>query len=116
MSKTIIISLIISLTLTLFLETGFYLIVYIKKYNLKDLLLVVLVNIITNPVVVLTYWLMTRYTGFNPVIVIIPLEISAVLTEGYYYKRYGQFFKKPFLFSLAANGFSYATGLFIQFI
>jgi hypothetical protein len=114
MNQIIITSLIISLVLTFILETGFYLAVFNKKCTGKDLLLVVLVNIITNPVVVLSYWLATLYTDLNAVIIIVPLEVFAILTEGYYYKKYGQNFKRPFLFSLAANLFSYGTGLLIQ--
>jgi hypothetical protein len=116
MSRIIIASLLVSLSLTLILEVGFYLLVYIKKHNKKDLLLVVLVNIITNPAVVLFYWLAMIFTDLNAVLVIIPLEIFAVLTEGYYYKKYGNNFKRPFLFSLSANALSYGTGLLIQLI
>ena len=104
----------LSLALTLVLEAGFFLLV--GKRDKKDLLLLLLVNILTNPVVVLSFWLTTRYTGWNPVLVIIPLELFAVLTEGYYYKKYGQSFKHPFLFSLAANAFSFGVGQLIQLL
>ena len=65
-----------SLVLTLVLETGFFLLV--RKRNKKDLLLVVLSNVITNPVVVLSYWLIVFYSELNPAIVIAVLELSAV--------------------------------------
>jgi len=103
----------ISLALTLALETGFFLL--LGKRNKKDLLLLLLVNVLTNPVVVLTYWLAVLYTAWNAVIIIIPLEVLAMLIEGRYYKKYGCDFKHPYLFSLAANIFSYGTGLLIQF-
>jgi hypothetical protein len=103
----------ISLILTLALETGFFFAT--GKRDKKDLLLLILVNILTNPAVVLTYWLMVLYTGWNAVIIIIPLEIFAVLTEGFYYKKYGRCFKRPYFFSLAANAFSYGTGVLLQY-
>ena len=112
MNRELLIALAVSLTLTLVLEIGFYLLV--GKRNKKDLLLVLLVNILTNPVVVLLYWLAFLYTDWNTTIVIIPLEVFAILVEGYYYKKYGQSFKRPFVFSLAANTFSFSVGVFLQ--
>jgi len=107
-------SLVVSLILTIILETGFFLIV--GKRNKKDLLLVVFVNILTNPIVVSLYWLAFFYTGWNRAAVTAALELFAVLTEGYYYKKYGKGFKYPYLFSIAANAFSYGTGvLLLQF-
>ena len=104
----------VSLVLTLVLETGFFLL--IGKRNKKDLLLLLLVNLLTNPALVLTYWLAVLYTDWSSVIIIIPLEVLAVLIEGCYYKKYGCDFKRPYLFSLAANIFSYGTGLLMQFL
>jgi len=105
-------ALVISLILTLILEAGFYLLV--GKRNKKDLLLLVMVNIITNPVVVLSYWLAVLYMNWNPVLTVISLELGAILVEGFYYKKYGQDFKRPYLFSAAANTFSYGTGVLLQ--
>ena len=102
----------ISLALTLVLEAGLFLLV--GKRNKKDFLLLLLVNVLTNPTVVLTYWLAALYTEWSMVIVIIPLEVFAVLTEGHCYKKYGCDFKRPYIFSIAANIFSYGTGLLIQ--
>jgi hypothetical protein len=98
----------VSLILTIVFETGFYLL--IGKRNKKDLLLVVLVNVLTNPVVVTLYWLATLHTSWSYVVTVTPLELFAVLTEGFYYKRYGQDFSQPYLFSVAANMFSYGAG------
>ena len=106
-------SLVVSFALTLVLETGIFLIYKRGKFLKKDLLLVVLVNIITNPIVVLAYWLVMLYTGWNIVIVIILLETFAVLTEGYCYKKYGHDFKHPYLFSFVANTFSFGIGMLI---
>ena len=128
MIQGLIYSLVISLCLTLALESGFFLLLRIvfrrfgygqdknNRLLCRDLLLVILVNIVTNPVVVLLYWLTMVYTNWNIVIVVIALELFAVLFEGCYYKNYGMAFKKPYLFSAAANMFSFWTGMLIQFL
>jgi hypothetical protein len=112
MNQALITSLIISLLLTILLETGFFLIT--GKRRQKDLRLVVLVNVITNPIVVLSYWLAVRYTNWHPAAVLIPLELLAILVEGNYYKKYGQDFRKPYLFAITANIFSFGLGVIIQ--
>ena len=112
MNGTVLTSLALSLVLTLALETGFFLL--IGKRNRKDLLLLLLVNVITNPVVVLSYWLVVLYTYWNTRIILIPLELLAILIEGYYFKKYGNDFRRPLLFSLAANAFSFGVGVLIQ--
>ena len=115
MNRELIFALIISLILTIAFEAGFFLLT--GKRNKKDLLLVVLANVLTNPVVVLLYWLILFYTGWSRImmnIIKIPLELFAVLTEGYYYKKYGRDFKHPYLFSIAANAFSFGIGILLQ--
>ena len=102
----------ISLASTLILEAGFFLL--IGKRNKKDLLLVIMVNIITNPAVVLLYWLAVLYTDINKIFTTAALEVFAVAAEGYYYKKYGWDFKRPYLFSLAANAFSLGVGMLVQ--
>ena len=105
-------SLAVSLILTLVFETGFFLMV--GKRNKKDLLLLVMVNVLTNPVVVSSYWLAVFYLNWSRVLTTIPLELFAVLTEGFYYKKYGMDFSRPYLFSIAANAFSFGAGVLIQ--
>jgi len=117
MNQALITSLAVSLLLTIVLEIGFFVLagrLFTSKRDKKDLLLVVLVNILTNPVVVLLYWLTALYTNWNTVIVLILLELFAVFTEGYYYKKYGSGFCRPYLFSIAVNIFSFGTGALIQ--
>ena len=118
MINGILLSLGLSLVLTLVLELGFFLIVKAgtRNYDKKDLLLVVMVNILTNPAVVLLYWLATLYTDLNRVIILAPLEVLAVLVEGYVYSKYGRTFKHPYIFSVAANVFSFGMGILIQII
>jgi len=105
-------ALVFSLALTLIIECGFFLAT--GKKNKKDLLLAVLANIITNPVVVLGYWLIYLYTNWSTMLSKAVLELSAVVVEGNYYRKYGQEFTRPFLFSLGANGLSFAVGHLIQ--
>ena len=123
MIRDILVSLALSFIMTLMLELGFYLLVsqfgykdfkLVRKRCKKDLLLVMLVNLLTNPVVVLLYWIAVLFTKWNTAIVIIPLELFAIVVEGYYYKKYGRDFKYPCLFSLTANMCSFWIGVLIQ--
>jgi len=114
MIKTLFSSLGIALITTVLLETGFFLAV--GKRDRKDMLLVVAVNILTNPAVVLLYWLAVLYTGFNHILVIGLLEVTAFAAEGRYYQKYGRTFIRPYLFSAAANAVSFGIGLLIQYI
>jgi len=113
-TETILLSLALSLILTLVFEAGFFLLV--GKRNKKDLLLLVLVNVVTNPIVVLSDWLVVLYTSWDIRIVLLFLETFAVLTEGFCYKKYGKDFKRPLLFALAANAFSFTVGALIQLV
>ena len=88
----------------------------VKKFYRKDLMLIVMANILTNPTVVLLYWLAVLYTGLNLTFTVAVLESSAVLSEGIIYKKHGRNFIRPWLFSIYANVFSYGTGLLIQTI
>lgn len=112
MSSALLGSLVLSLSLTLALETGFFLLA--GKRNKKDLLLLLLVNVLTNPVVVLSSWLVVLYTDWDVRMMLIPLELFAILTEGYYYKKYGHGFHRPYLFSIASNMFSFWVGVLMQ--
>ena len=112
MSGALLTSLALSLGLTIALESGFFLLV--GKRGKKDLLLLLLVNALTNPIVVLSFWLVALYTDWNVRLMLIPLELFAVLTEGFYYKKYGRCFRRPYLFSLAANMVSFGMGELIQ--
>ena len=112
MNKHLIFALIFSALLTLVLETVFFFLT--GKRDKKDLLLIILVNLLTNPIVVLTYWMLTNYMNSNEILVKTILEISAVLIEGYYYKKYGRNFHHPYVWSASANAFSFGMGILIQ--
>ena len=90
--------------------------VIITNRDKKDFKLLLLVNILTNPIVVLSFWLVMIFTDWNTNIAIIPLELFAVLVEGLYYKKYGKGFRHPFLFSLGANAFSFGIGSLISIV
>lgn len=103
----------LSLSLTLVLELG-----YARFWGIRekhDLLLAVLVNILTNPVVVfVSYFVQFRnmraYYGWVTFI----MEGLAVVTEAVLYKKYSRTISSPWLFSLSANAFSYAVGELIN--
>ena len=112
MNSQLVYTLIMSLFLTLVLEVFFF---YLsRKRNRIDLLLLIMVNIITNPLVVIIHWLMVAYTSLNITITTLALEALAVYSEGLYYKKYAKDITRPFLFSLGANLFSFLIGVLLQ--
>ncbi len=99
------VSLAVSLLLTLLLELPIAL-----GWGLRGrrLLLCALVNLLTNPVVVLLCLL------FPALWVTALSETGAVLAEGWYYRRYGV--ERPWLLSLCANGCSFGAGVLLQLL
>ncbi len=100
----------ISLLLTLVIELLFALCFRIRG---KDLIIVGLVNVLTNPAVVVLYLLLCRYYCLWDAAVVIILEIIAFLTEALIYKTVCRSIKRPFLFAFGANAFSYLCGALI---
>lgn len=98
-----------SLILTLLLEGVFGLIWGVK--GRRDWLLLMLANVVTNPVVNLLYHLVSQQWVFVAV-----LEVSAVAAEWLAYRKWGSSTRPAFLFALCANCFSFFGGLLIQFI
>lgn len=103
-----------SLGATLVLELLFTFVAGVR--NKKDIALVVLVNVLTNPFVVSMFYVNYCYFRWNQVLVIAVLEVGAVVAEGFCYKWYGNKIKHPFLLSIGANVFSYFTGLLLSMI
>jgi len=104
-------ALLISLILTVIMEIGFSLAV--RVWNKKDLLLVLLVNVLTNPFVVFTYHAINNYTNMNPNIVKVVLEILVVVVEARYYAKYAIRITHPYIFSISCNAFSFVMGLIL---
>jgi len=100
-------ALVISLALTLAVETAFAAVMKKRGY---DLLLCALVNVVTNPAAVLLHLL------FPGTLITAACEAGAVIAEWLLYRYCGRGYKKPFLFSLCANALSFGTGLAINLL
>ena len=108
-----LLSLGVSLGLTLLFEVPFAAVWGLRK---RDLSLAVLVNVLTNPVVVLCTLLWREYVPYPDWPAVAFLEIAAVLTEGLLYRNLGEHIRKPILLSLCANALSYGLGLLVNFL
>lgn len=97
-------SLVVSLVLTLLLEGVFAFVWGVK--GKEDWRLLVLVNVVTNPIVVALHFCVSGAWQF-----VLFLEVSAVLAEWLAYRKWGRTTRPAFLFSLCANCFSYFTGV-----
>ena len=106
--KLLLIQFGVSLLLTLVLELSWVLLFGARK---KDLLLFLLVNIMTNPAVVVLSILTGHHGGIQ-----LFLEVMVVLVEGWYYKIYTEHMRRSMLCSLCANGFSYGVGVMINLL
>lgn len=106
---TVFLSLAGSLLLTLALELGLALFWRIPK---RDLLLVLLANLLTNPVVVLCHTAVKLHWPAALLPATALLEITAVLVEGWLYATRGET-RRPWAFSVCANLLSFTIGLLI---
>ncbi len=104
----------VSLLLTLILEELFALLWGLR--GRRELTVVALVNVLTNPVVVLGYHTAVGLFGWSDVAVTAALEVSAVIVEWLYYCACSEQLKKPLLFALLANAFSYGIGCVINLL
>lgn len=104
----------VSLLLTLLFEELFALVWGLRGW--RELAVVALVNLLTNPAVVLLYHLSTGLWGLNAVWVTLVLECAAVLVEWRCYRSCSEQLKRPFLFALFANVISYSLGCIIPLI
>ena len=98
------------LVLTILFETSIALL--LKVRDKKDILNIVLVQIVTNPIVVsfpFFIMLMYGYRYYQTTIYI--LEVITVIVEGFIYYKVLNYRKiNPFLLSLILNGSSYLIG------
>ena len=103
----------ISLALTFILELSYAW--FWGMRGLHDFLLAAAVNMLTNPIVVFVYYLVWyRRFAVNRGLVTLGLEIWAVVTEALLYRKYAKTIRRPWLFSLSVNAFSYAAGELIN--
>ena len=94
----------VSLGLTLVFELAFAFCFGLRSGG--ELLLVVLVNVLTNPAAVWLHWCF----GIPQ----IPLEIVVVLVEYYVYREFK--ISRPLALSALANGVSWGLGLILQML
>lgn len=82
----------------------------------KDLINVVLVNVVTNPIVVLFPYVIGMYHGNTyRYIALAILEVLTVIFEGFIYKKHLNYKKiNPFLLALILNAASYFIGNIIN--
>lgn len=113
MVKGLVISLSLSLCLTIAVECLLSFALGVRKA--KDYLLIVLVNIITNPLVGILLDLFYFYVSPPPWFFIAFLEIAAVFAEWLLYRGRLQYKKiSPLLLSLMLNAGSYLAGLLLS--
>ena len=109
-----IISLIISLILTIIIESSVSFIIGIR--DKEDLKVVLWVNILTNPIVVYIancLKLLNNNVAYNIVVVI--MEILVIIVECIVYKKYLDYKKKsPLLISSLNNIISFSLGIIIS--
>lgn len=105
----LILSLLVSLALTLVFELLFALLWGVGR---RDLPLVALVNVLTNPAVVLCHALAAAYLPALILPATALLELGAVAVEGWLYAGRGEI-RFPWAFSLCANLFSFTIGLLL---
>ena len=101
------------LTCTLVIECAAAAVIGIRK--IKDFLFVILVNVMTNPVLVsLTFFIRLAYGRTAYYCSLAALEIAAVLIEGAVYKFTLKNRINPFLISLILNTSSFFIGELIN--
>ncbi len=113
MAEAILLSLLKSLGVTLLFEVSFGLLLGFRRG--RDLALIFLVNLLTNPLLGLI--LDGIYLGLGRLpnwLIILPLEAAVVLAEGALYRgRLSRDGIDPFLLSLILNATSFLGGMMI---
>jgi len=99
----------VSLGLTLLFEFFFALCWGLR--GKREFLIVFLVNLLTNPVVVTLYYSFPLARKL-----VLLLELGAVLAEWLCYRACSEKLRKPFLFALCVNAFSYGLGCIVNLL
>lgn len=108
----IISSLIKSFILTFIIEYAIIKLIFIKK---KTFIPVLLVNMLTNPLVVYIYNIMIIYSFFYKDIALVFLELLVVIVEGYVYKYLLEIkWKTALIVSFLSNVIAYLVGILIN--
>lgn len=110
-----IISLTVSLVLTLIIELSISWILGIRNRN--NIIVVICVNICTNPVVVYIANCMLYFEIEVYNLIIMIMELLVVIVEYQMYKKYlTNYQKSPFILSIVNNAISYGLGVLINII
>lgn len=107
-------TMLISFLLTVILEEAF--VILLKFRERRMLLLIALINLLTNPPTVLAYYLLMQYTNYSPVQLTLGLELMVVLVEYFYLRHYGQNVRYPLWLAIGINVFSYGIGRIINIL
>lgn len=103
----------VCLGMSILLEMGVALLAGIR--GRKNLLIVALVQIMTNPLAVLAMlWCMFNLRWHHAAYEL-SIECVVVIVEWLIYKKFLTSLKRPFVFSLAANYFSYSFGIVLNY-
>ncbi len=104
----LLMSLSVSLALTLLFELTF---AWLWGVRRKGLVLVILMNVLTNPAVVTLHYICTAVLGWNEILPVLILEAAAIIAEGFCCRGMIQ---KPWKFVICVNLLSYLTGELLQ--
>lgn len=108
----LILILVVSLILTQIIELLFALLTGIR--DKRELSLIFLTNLVTNPPTVLISRLFYYFGGIALYRYAFLLEILVVILEGIIYSKCSNFIKHPFMFALAINALSFTAWLIIS--
>lgn len=113
MGSKLILSMVISLLLTIVLELSAAAVFGLRGRNL---LLTMIVNLLTNPIVTASFYILSGLTQFSEPLIKLFLEISAVMAEWLIYRKFGENIKRPLLLSVGLNVFSFFSGMLINYL
>lgn len=103
----------VSLGATFALET--LVMILMGEHSKKNLLLLVLINILTNPMAVYLAYVGSLLFGLSEILIQLPIEIVVILVEAGIYTWFSKdenwIIKKPILLGILANIFSWTIGL-----
>ena len=115
--NSLLIGLAVGLSVTLVTELPAAALLRVRGW---DLVLIGLVNCVTNPVVNLIYvWSLLTFSRYSavPYLILAALEISVVFGEAWAFRLILHYRRsRPFLLSLIPNGVSFSVGLILNFI